>query len=438
MDERVSRREFLGVVGAAAVGGVAGCTRAPGAADGPPGRIDETHLPPSTVATTQFRGGLARRGVFPDAEIPTDPAVEWTVQEVNVGEHTAAKASPVAAPDGDVVVPGDDGVVRRVSPAGEVRWTAAVDPTTRGIHGTPVVANGAVYVGAYDGALYAFDLDSGGRYWRRKLADAIGSSPAYHDGTVYVAVEYHDPSGAMFGVDAVTGEVTWTDQRPTDHPHSTCAIDREAGRLVVGANDGHLYAWTYPDLSFAWSFETERAIKGPVATADGSAFFGSWDGHVYRVGLVEGREEWAFETDGLVMSGPSVEPSTGTVYIGSHDTNLYALDAATGDEQWSFGTHGALIGCPTVTSDHVLAGSSDDRFYAVEKATGEERWSVGTAGDASSTALVRDGAVYVTDRASGRYLDARYGTDTADGSGTGETTADPAESGALYKVGPAE
>jgi outer membrane protein assembly factor BamB len=408
-----SRRTVLRTAGLAAVGGLAGClsTLSPGRR-----RVDVDA--PATVATTQFRGGLERRGVFPDATVPTEPTVEWTLRGVNAGEHTAAKASPVATPTGDLVVPGDTGEVRRVTPAGDVVWTAAVEETTRGIHGTPALANGAVYVGAYDGALYAFDLDTGERFWRRKLGDAIGSSPAYHDGVVSVAVEYYEPSGAIYGVDAVTGEVRWDDQRPTDHPHSTPAIDREAGRLVVGSNDGRLYAWTYPDPTFAWSFDTGGAIKGPIATHDGSAFFGSWDERVYRVALDDGHEEWAVETGDLVMSGPAVEAATDTVYVGSHDSRLYALDAATGDVRWTFDTGGSLIGCPTVAGDHVLVGSYDRRCYAVEKATGDERWRVEGVGRMTSTPAVVDGAVYVTDRASASYL--------ADGSGP---------TGGLYRVG---
>ena len=413
-----SRRAVLGAIGLAATGGVAGCLAAPSTA---PGRIDDDGLPASAVATTSFRGGLHRRGVYPDATVPADPRVEWTLRGVNTGDHTAAKASPVATPDGDVIVPGDTGDVRRVTPEGEVVWTAAVEESTRGIHGTPVVANGTVYVGAYDGALYAVDLGTGERFWRQKLGDAIGSSPGYHDGTVYIAVEYYEPSGAMFGVDAVTGEVVWEDRRPTDHPHSTCALDRDADRLVVGSNDGHLYAWTYPDLTFAWSFETGDAIKGPIATYDGSAFFGSWDERVYRVALDDGTEEWAVETGGMVMSGPAVEAATDTVYVGSHDSRCYALDAGTGNARWTFDTGGRIVGCPTVAGDHVLVGSYDRHCYALDKLTGDERWAVEGVGYVTSAPTVVDGAVYVTDRASAAYLD--------DGDG---------ETGGLYKVGPAD
>ncbi|WP_459191612.1 outer membrane protein assembly factor BamB family protein [Halosimplex sp. J119] len=428
MDERFSRRAFLGAVGAGAVTGAAGCVAAPGGTLDRPVETDGEPLEP--LGETQFRGGLQRRGVYPDATIPTDVEVEWTIREINTGDHTAAKASPVEVPGGDVVVPGDNGDIRRVTPAGEVVWTASVEQTSRGIHGTPAVVDGAVYIGAYDGALYAFDLESGERYWRTKLGDAIGSSPGYHEGTVYIAVEYYEPSGAMFGVDAITGEVEWEDQRPTDHPHSTCAIDRRAERLVVGSNDGDLYAWSYPDLEFQWTFSTGRPIKGPVATHDGSAFFGSWDETVYRVALDDGTEEWTFEPDGMVMSGPSVDADSGTVYVGTHDSRLYALKVDTGRERWSFDTGGSLIGCPTVTSEHVLVGSYDRNCYAVEKATGDEVWSVEGVGVVSSTPLVTDDAVYFTDRASKAYLgEGGNGGDTTDTDSGGD-----GQTGGLYKV----
>ncbi|MFB6140064.1 MAG: PQQ-binding-like beta-propeller repeat protein [Halosimplex sp.] len=426
MDRRFSRRSFLGALGAGAAAGLAGCKTALPRTSGE--WVPTESGPLAEFATTQFRGGLRRRGVYPDAEIPTDPEVAWTIREVNTGEHTAAKASPVEVPGGDVVVPGDNGEIRRVTPAGEAVWRSSVEPTTRGIHGTPAVANGVVYIGAYDGALYAFDLETGERYWRTKLGDAIGSSPGYHDGTVYVAVEYYDPSGAMFAVDAVTGEVVWDDQRITNHPHSTCAVDREAGRLVVGSNDGYLYAWSYPELEFQWRFPTGRPIKGPIATHDGSAVFGSWDHHVYRVALEDGGEEWSFECDDMVMSGPSIETATDTVYVGSHDSHLYALEFADGSERWAFDTGGSIIGCPTVTREHVLVGSYDHNCYAVEKDTGERVWAVEGVGVVSSAPLVTGDAVYFTDRASHAYL-------ADDGSGGAESDG---KTGGLYRVVSAE
>lgn len=385
-----SRREFLAGVGALA-GGLAGCL----ARTAPIGAAADER------AATQFRGGLRRQGVR-NTRVPTDVELDWRREGLNTGDHTAAKASPVLAPTGDVIVPGDNGEVWALTPDGDRQWRAAVEPVTRGIHGTPAIANGAVYVGAYDGALYAFDLDTGERYWRTSLGDAIGSSPAYHDGRVYIAVEHSQPSGSLAAVDALDGSVRWTDDRPTNHPHSTIAIDRDAGKLVVGSNDGVLYAWEYPELSFAWRFETDGAIKGPIATADGAAFFGSWDHNVYRVDLDTGEREWAFTADLDVMTGPAI--ADGVVYAGSHDQTLYAIEADTGDQRWAFSTDGMLIGCAVATPDHVLAGSHDGNLYCVTR-DGEDRdggqlvWRAPATGNVSSTPLVTEDGIYVTDRA---------------------------------------
>jgi len=385
-----TRRRYLSAVGTGTAGLLAGCVTAADEEFDPLARrsLDET-------AATQFRGGLRNRG-YVDATVPEDVTVDWTIP-VNRGDHTAAKSTPVAV-GGDIVVAGDTGTVRRVSAEGEVAWSTDVEPTTRGVHGTPAVANGTVYVGAYDGAMYAFDVETGERRWRTGIGDAIGSSPVYFNGTVYIAAEYATPSGSVAALDAETGDVDWIDHRPTDHPHSTVAIDRDAGRLVVGSNDGVCYAWTFPGLERAWTFETDGAIKGPVATHDGLAVFGSWDHGVYGVDLEDGTEAWSFAADEDVMSGPAVAHD-GTVYVGSHDTRLYALDGTTGEERWRFRTGGWIIGSVTATREHVLAGAYDARMYAVDAATGEETWSVEGRGHATGAVLVDGGALYYAERA---------------------------------------
>lgn len=372
------------MAGASALAGVSGCLNF-----GYP-----THAGVERAQPAQFRGGLRRRG-YRDVQIPETVEIAWTVPGVNTGGHTAAKASAVEAPDGSILVPGDSGYVWSVRPDSEVRWRTRVTHAARGVHGTPAVAGGLVYVGAYDGAFSALDVETGERVWRVDLGDAIGSSPAYHDGTVYVAVEYLEPSGSVFALEATTGVTEWVDDRPTDHPHSTIAIDREVGRLVVGANDGNLYAWTYPALEFAWSYPTGRPIKGPVATDGDAAYVGSWDHHVHAVDMETGETDWTFETDSYVMSGASVVE--GTVYVGSHDGNLYALDAATGQRRWLFETDGRIIGCPTVTPGHVLVGSYDTSLYCVTR-EGEPVWRIENRGRVTSTPLVTENGIFYTER----------------------------------------
>lgn len=403
-----TRRSFLrtaGVAGTVGLTSLSGCTGRVGdlarfAPDGTQtGPGAEARAPADTVAFTTFRGGLERQGYQPETTVPAAVDIAWELAAVNVGDHTAAKASAVRDPTGNYVIPGDDGAVRSVAVDGTVEWVTETSPSRRGIHGTPTIANGLVYIGAYDGALYAFDVDSGRLVWRTQLGDAIGSSPGYHDGLVYIAVEHSDPDGSVAACDALTGEVVWTDDRPADHPHSTIAIDRDTGVMAVGSNDGTLYGWSYPDHAPRWAFDTGRPIKGPITTFDGAAFFGSWDDSIYRVDLGDGTEDWEVETDDLVMGGASVDTDSGRVYIGGHDGRLRALDAATGEQFWTFDTDGYIVGCPTVTREHVLVGSYDGRLYAVRKADGSELWSVQVDGWVSCEPLVDEDGIVFTSRA---------------------------------------
>ncbi|WP_226006079.1 PQQ-binding-like beta-propeller repeat protein [Natrinema salinisoli] len=402
-----SRRRVLTAAAGAvtATAGLAGCL---GRAEREPIPRVETGLEqtvPDGVA--QFRRSLERWGYYPDVTVPDDVTREWRLDRLNTGSHTAAKASAVPLPDGGVVFPGDTGYLVALDPDGEERWRTGTNTGDRGIHGTPAVADGRVYVGAYDGVLYAVDAETGDIDWQTKLGGAIGSSPLYHDGRLVMAVEYPDPEGSTFVIDANDGSVVWEDpeHRPTDHPHSTPAIDLEVGRLVCGSNDGKLYGWSYPDLEFAWSFDTRGSdandgeIKGPIATYDGGAYFGSWDGYVYRVDLEDGTEDWSFQTGDLVMSGPALDPELDTVFIGSHDTNLYALDAQSGERHWSFEADDWFFGCPIVCDERVVAGSRDGGVYALEKRTGDEVWRVDNEGHVSSTPRVVDGAIYYAERA---------------------------------------
>ncbi len=388
-----------GAVAAGVLGSVAGCARVRGLpADPTPGPAGPAA---PTGATATFRGGLARRGFYPDRPAPVDPAVAWS-RPVNTGDHTAAKSSavPLRPGRGDdaVVVGGDTGRLYAIDGDGVLLWTADTAEATRGIHGTPTVAGDTVYVGAYDGALYAFDRATGRRRWRVRLGDAIGSSPAYHDGLVYVAVEYVPADGSLFAVDARDGSVVADLGWPGDHPHSTAALSPAADRVVVGANDGGCYAWRLSDHERAWSVGTDGPVKGPVALYDGAAFVGSWDHGVYRIDLATGTVDWRFAADDMVMSGPAVDPRRDTLYVGSHDRSLYGLDVETGDQRFQYDTDGWIIGCPSVLGDRVAVGAYDQRLHAVTPG-GDLAWTVGLVGRVTASPRVVDGTLHVATRA---------------------------------------
>ncbi|MFB6222478.1 MAG: PQQ-binding-like beta-propeller repeat protein [Haloarcula sp.] len=398
-----TRRAFLTTLTGAVAGTLAGCQSEfnPLASTA----LDEN-------AAAQFRSGLLNQGYL-DVSLPDTVKRAWSLP-TNRGDHTAAKGSPVLAPTGDLILADDTGRVRAISTDGEIQWTTKITQATRGSHGTPAVANGTAYIGTYDGALSALDLETGQRRWRTELGDAIGASPTYYNGTLYVAVEHTAPSGSVAAVNAATGDIQWRDSRPADHPHSTVTLDRERGRLLFGSNDGYCYAWSFPELSQVWRYDTGGEVKAPIAVADGVAVVPSWAETVTAIDVTDGSERWTFETDADVMCAPAVHD--GTVYVGSHDSRVYAIDLDTGEEQWRYDTGGWIIGSVVATREHLLVGSYDTRLYALDRRSGEAVWTTANRGHVSSAPLVTDDAVYYTERA-------------ADG--------DPDQPGLCYKLVPA-
>ncbi|SEH58004.1 Outer membrane protein assembly factor BamB, contains PQQ-like beta-propeller repeat [Halopenitus malekzadehii] len=408
-----SRRRYLaGVASAAAATGAAGCLDGWGHAtlDRSQADFDPDPLPgdrtyPDDDGVTMFRRGLRRLGYYPDATVPDSVTVNWQFPANYIG-HTAAKASPRPAPDGEtIVIPADTGLVHAVGPKGRHQWTQRTGATSLGIHGTPAIVDGIAYIGGYDGDLYAFDVGTGEQVWRTSRmafdgAIAIGSSPAYWDGVLYVVVEYNNPpAGTLWAVDADTGRPLWSDDRLWGMPHPSVSIDPEHERLITASNDGVCYCWEFPSLAFEWSFQTGAEIKGTIPQYEGRAFVGSWDGNFHCLDTATGEGLWSFETGQIIMSNPGIDPDTGIVYMGSDDEHVHALDMETGDVVWSRDVGGHVIGSVTVTADAVLVGSYDRNLYALEKDTGEIRWTVPNNGHVTSAAVPHDGRIYYAERA---------------------------------------
>jgi outer membrane protein assembly factor BamB len=417
-----SRRTVLRVAGAGAAAGVAGCL-----ASAPD---SETCVPSVETArdcasypddVSLFQQNLKRQGYYPDQTVPESVTVDWSF-EANVVGHTAAKSTPVPTLDGDIVFADDSGVVQVRAPDGTQHWRVQTEATELGFHGSPGVVGNRAYVGGYDGAVYAFNVETGDRLWTATAGDlggtlAVGSSPAFYDGTLYFIVEYGSPSsGALWALDPVDGEPQWSDDRVWGQSHPSPTVDRDVGRIVAGSNDGTVYGWSFPDGEFQWEYQagpdggpTGRTkaggefslgaqVKGTVAACDGRGYVGSWDQHLHCIDLTDGSGVWTFDTGRSNMSNPAVDPDEGIVYTGSDSGHVWALDAESGEQLWRADVGGRVVGALTLTEETVLAGSYDTHLYALDAATGDRRWRVENRGRVTSGALPLDGRIYYAER----------------------------------------
>ena len=103
------------------------------------------------------------------------------------------------------------------------------------------------------------------------------------------------------------------------------------GTLYIGSFDGALRALDPGDGSIRWTYETDGEIWSSPAVTDTAVYVGSKDSNLHCLGH-DGSEKWRFETEGSIWGGcPAVHRNS--VYVGSEDGVVYAIDAGTGTEQ---------------------------------------------------------------------------------------------------------
>jgi outer membrane protein assembly factor BamB len=225
-------------------------------------------------------------------------------------------------------VPGTDGIVVAWDAySGKVRWRRRTGPN----ESSPLVAGGLVYVGDWDGTVWALDARTGRTRWTYRTTGRIKGSPALSGGRLYVG----DYDGSLYALHARTGRLAW----------------RAAAQPRLGGRGGF---YSTPALGY------------------GRVFIGNNDGKVYAFGATSGRLLWSQSTGGYVYASPAVWRRS--ILVGSYDRSFYALDAATGDVRWHFRANGPISGSASVLGGIVYFSTFAERTYALDAASGRELW----------------------------------------------------------------
>ena len=222
------------------------------------------------------------------------------------------------------------------------------------------------------GEVVAFAAGFGRVRWRRTIGPTE-SSPLVANGVVYVG----DWNGVVHALDEQTGRTRWTFRT---RGQIKGALALSGNRLFVGSYDHHVYALDARNGKLIWrAGAIERALykRGTFfstpAIAHGRVYVGSTDGRVYSFGAQSGKVRWVRSTGGYVYSSPAVWNRT--VYVGSYGGRFFALDAATGDVRWQFRANGPISGSPTVMNGVVYFATLEERTYALDARTGRRLWS---------------------------------------------------------------
>lgn len=215
------------------------------------------------------------------------------------------------------------------------------------LSGAPLKLGDTVYVSSSTwGAVYALDAATGQERWRFDSHGDVPGSLAAQDGAIYFSSDAVRPfpeaeggESALRAIDAETGQELWNiPLGPDVLPFSTTTVadgkamltvfDAEAGRIQVRAYD-------IATQSLAWTTGMTSVIfDGGLAVADGLVFVPGGDSTgIYAFDLATGDLVWERMTADAAPPSPAV--ADGVLYAQTTVPELLAIDTATGGLLWS-------------------------------------------------------------------------------------------------------
>ena len=363
------------------------------------------------------------------------PDVIWSREIEHGSEFT-----PVVANDALYIL----GHIRMYSmepSTGKLRWQRELPAVPSAL---PLVSDGVIYVSAehWDeqtpktGMVIALDAPNGALIWKydipRESWGELWADPVLADGMVYVG----SFNGNMYALDAATGTLRWS-YATGDVIRWPASVAYRA--VYFGSVDHNLYALDASTGILRWSYETDRPLWiGPVV-AGGLAYQAPGDRHLYALDAATGKLRWRYTTEADRWSRPVV--AEGILYASAstdfsddyqqgsdierlrHYGYVTALDAHTGRLLWKYRTDGDPS-TPVVAAGMVYVSAGDERsyllgdppesgnpsmrghVYALDAATGNLIWqrrAVSEISPGPAGLTVAEGAVYVESSNQFRY-----------------------------------
>ena len=273
-----------------------------------------------------------------------------------------AAAEPAAEPGGDwPLFRGDrqaTGVARGSLPEKlEPLWTFSVDDA---FESTAAIAGGTVFVGSFNGKLYAVDLSTGRKQWEFSTDLGFNAAPAAREGLVYIG----DIDGRFFCVDARTGKLKW-------HFDSEAEINSSANfhrdHVLFGSQDGILYCLEAATGRVVWKYESEDQIRCSPTVAGERTFVAGCDGRLHVIDLAEGKLVAGVDLLGPTGCTPAVVGQM--AFVGTEGGQFFGIDWKRAETVWTYeppkrGT--SIRSAAAATPEVVVVGSRDKLVHAID------------------------------------------------------------------------
>jgi outer membrane protein assembly factor BamB len=251
--------------------------------------------------------------------------------------------------------------------------------------GTPIVADGKIFVLDTQAEVTALDAQTGKQLWRVRISpedartDTLGGGIAYGGGKVFVTGGYPE----VQALDAANGGLVWRRQL-TAPPRS--AVTYASDRIYVTTLDNQTQVMNAADGTTVWSHaglpQSEGVLGQATPAVDPTITVIPYSsGEVFALRLETGRIAWQ---DNLVsirhtnalwsLTDISTPPviDHGAVYSVSQGGRFVAIDERSGARMWQHEVGSSNM--PWVSGDYVFLLDNNNELVCITREKGGIRW----------------------------------------------------------------
>src|SRR5262245_16201150 len=243
----------------------------------------------------------------------------------------------------------------------ELIWKVTVEKGA--FEGTPVIADGVVYLGDMDGKVYAWRLADGKELWTYKVESGFMASPAIRGSLLYIG----DIDGKFYALDIKTGQPIWTFAAEAE-------IDNGANfwkeNVLFGSQDANLYCLDAQSGKLVWKFAIADQIRCMPTVVGDRSFVAGCDSTLHIIDLAQGKEAASVPIEAPTGVTPAVLGDN--VYFGTEAGVFFAVNWKEAKVSWKAedpNASQAFRSSPAVQPGIVIVGSRNRSVQAFDPAS---------------------------------------------------------------------
>lgn len=279
----------------------------------------------------------------------------------------------------------------------QVLWEYS--PEKSGFEGTPIIAEGKLFVGDVEGTIHALNAKTGSVEWTRKTKNGFLTAGAYRDGLVVLG----DFDGKVYALKSSNGEVVWEHELDQQIASGGNFFGEN---VLLTSEGGSMIALELKSGTKQWDYSTGDQLRSGPTIWKNFALLGGCDGRLHKIDLAAGQAAG----DGLPLDGPT--GSTPAVVdnlaiVPTQSGTVLAFDLEKGTRVWEFkdGERSPEIrSSPAVIltgkenaadAGVAVVTTQNRRVLGIDIKTGEFLWEAVLRKRADASVVICDGRVWV-------------------------------------------